>query len=347
MKLSEIQIKPLLETLQLVDITDEEYFGPKYRGYISNSRLTLINPEQDGSPEMYFEGLGKHSKYSDSLVFGSAVHCLVLQPNSFILIESVDRPTAKAGFMADELYPIFCENSVVTMDEVIAASDKIDYYKGKMDADKTDALRIKCENYYAQRIAYEWGSNFIEDKNPIYLDTKSRDKLKLCLESVEQNEEIQKLLHPAYIINEPISLNEQTVLLDVELVFPDGKTLILKLKAKLDNFTIEKDNDIVTLNDLKTTGHYLTQFEESWERYHYYRQMGMYGWLLMLVAKQIYNIENPVMKSNMLLISTVPQFKAGVFEVTKNEMLRGFEEFKRLLRMVGIYTQVNLENVAG
>lgn len=48
---NEIQIVPLLDTLQILDISDEEYFGEKYREYISNSRLKLIDPEEGGSPE--------------------------------------------------------------------------------------------------------------------------------------------------------------------------------------------------------------------------------------------------------------------------------------------------------
>ena len=72
-----IEITPILDTLRLEDIDDAVYFSEKYSGYISNSRLSLINPEQDGSPEKFFEGLSSHKIYSDSLVFGSAVHELV------------------------------------------------------------------------------------------------------------------------------------------------------------------------------------------------------------------------------------------------------------------------------
>ena len=121
----------------------------------------------------------------------SAVHQLVLQPESFILVDNVNRPTAKAGFMADELYPLFEANGVVTADEIIAASNKIDYYKGKMDADKMETLRIKCEDYYAQRRAYEWGSKYVDDKVPIYLDPKSRERVLQCVEALKRNKSIQ------------------------------------------------------------------------------------------------------------------------------------------------------------
>ena len=69
MKLSDIHIKPLLETLRFEDIDDETYFSEKYSGYVSNSRLSRINPDQDGSPEKFFNGtLGL---YTDSIAFGS------------------------------------------------------------------------------------------------------------------------------------------------------------------------------------------------------------------------------------------------------------------------------------
>ena len=46
--LEEIKITPLIETIEYLDISDEEYFGDAYSDYISNSRLKLINPEQGG-----------------------------------------------------------------------------------------------------------------------------------------------------------------------------------------------------------------------------------------------------------------------------------------------------------
>lgn len=333
--LKDIKITPLIETIKFLEISDEEYFGEKYTDYISNSRLRLINPEQDGSPAAYLAGVGSEGRYSDSLYFGSAVHELVLQPESFILVDSVNRPTAKAGFMADELYPAFIANSVVTADEVIAASDKIGYYKGKMDSDKMDALRIKCENYYAQRTAYEWGSNYVAGKTPIYLDAKSRDKLRECIISVECNPQIQALLNPDYLLEEPISKNESVLLIDV-LVEHNGLSKVLKLKAKLDNFTYSPESNELVLNDLKTSGHYLTKFKESFDKYHYARQMAMYMWMLKLYIENEYKVK-PTLKANMLVASTVPDFRSGVFPVNNGHMMAGFLEFTTLLRTVAYY----------
>lgn len=223
----DIKLTPLPETIQLIEMSDEEYFSDKWSGYISNSKLALINPEQGGSPEMYKEGLGKHQKYSDSLVFGSAVHELVLQPENFVLVDSVDRPTAKMGAMADELFEFYL-NDLVTDENIIRASDKIGYYKGKMDETKIHNVVYACDTYWEDRD--KWHREYKGNKTPIFLDPRSREKLSYCLASVEASNEIQGLLHPKGLLEDPISMNEAALFMDVKAEH-NGKTTILKLRV--------------------------------------------------------------------------------------------------------------------
>lgn len=328
-----VKLIPLLDTIQPIEMSDEEYFSDKWAGYISNSKLALINPDQDGSPQIYKEGLSKHPKYSDSLVFGSAVHELVLQPKEFAVVNNVDRPTAKMGAMADELYKTFLSNKGVVSDkDIIAASDKIDYYKGKMDSIKIENVKDKCINYWWDRRDWETEHNNLGTE-PIYLDPKSREKLQLCLASVEANKEVQDLLHPKGVFEEPISMNEAALFMDVKAEH-EGKETILKLKGKLDNFTIDTETNEVVLNDLKTTGHWLIDFGDSFKKYHYNRQMAMYAWMLRSYVEKQYNIKPSSLMANMLLVCTVPDYRAGVFRVTNGEIRKGFLEFKDLLQRV-------------
>ena len=328
-----VKLIPLLDTIQLIEMSDEEYFSEKWAGYISNSKLALINPDQDGSPQIYKEGLSKHPKYSDSLVFGSAVHELVLQPKEFAVVNNVDKPTAKMGAMADELYKTFLSNKGVVSDkDIIAASDKIDYYKGKMDSIKIENVKDKCINYWWDRRDWETEHNNLGTE-PIYLDPKSREKLQLCLASVEANKEVQDLLHPKGVFEEPISMNEAALFMDVKAEH-EGKETILKLKGKLDNFTIDIETNEVVLNDLKTTGHWLIDFGDSFKKYHYNRQMAMYAWMLRSYVQKQYNIKPSSLMANMLLVCTVPDYRAGVFRVTNSEIRKGFLEFKDLLQRV-------------
>lgn len=327
---SNVKITTLPDTIQLIEMDDEEYFSDKWAEWISNSKLALINPDQDGSPEVYREGLSKHQKYSDSLVFGSAVHELVLQPESFILAEGVDRPTAKLGAMADELFENYL-NDLTDDKYIIAASNKIDYYKGKMDKIKIQNVLDKCEEYWKSKES--WHKNYSGDKEPIFLDPKSREKLKLCLASVDSNQEIQDLLHPKGVLEDPVSMNEAALFIQVKAEY-NGKETILKLKGKLDNFTIDTETGEVTLNDLKTTGHKLIDFKDSFKKYHYNRQMAMYSWMLRLYVMKQYNTKPSSLYANMLLVSTVPDYRAGIFKVTNKEIRNGFLEFKDLLQRV-------------
>ncbi len=326
MQLSEIKLTPLLDTLQLVKISDAEYFSPKYGECISNSRLGLLNPRQGGSPESFFTGF-KDEGFISSLVIGSAVHELVLQNESFELAPALGKPTAKMGAMADELYPVWLEHPIRTSD-ITEASNKINYYKGKLTPDRIKQVNEQCIPYWKARKQLVSNS----DKELIYLDDKSRDTVYNCVEALTNNPQVQELLHPSGLIDAPISLNENALLLDVQAECPNGKTFIIHLKAKLDNFTIDLESDTVVVNDVKTIGKVVSEIDSNISKYHYSRELAMYLFLLRLYVIKEYGIENPTMKANYLVVSTVPQYYTKVRAMTKKECYAGLHEFRTLLR---------------
>ena len=63
-----------------------------------------------------------------------------------------------------------------------------------------------------------------------------------------------------------------------------------------------------------------------------------YSFLLNLVAKKFYNIDNATIKGNYLVVSTIPKYYTKVVKMTKKMYHEGFEEFKMLLRLVAYYT---------
>ena len=326
MQLSEIKLTPLLDTLQLIKISDAEYFSPKYGECISNSRLGLLNPRQGGSPESFFTGF-KDEGFISSLVIGSAVHELVLQNESFELAPSLGKPTAKMGAMADELYPVWLKHPIRTSD-ITEASNKINYYKGKLTPDRIKQVNEQCIPYWKARKKLVSNSN----KELIYLDDKSRDTVYNCVEALINNPQVQELLHPSGLIDTPISLNENALLLDVQAECPNGKTFIMHLKAKLDNFTIDLESDTVVVNDVKTIGKVVSEIDSNISKYHYSRELAMYLFLLRLYVIKEYGIENPTMKANYLVVSTVPQYYTKVRAMTKKECYAGLHEFRTLLR---------------
>ena len=264
----------------------------------------------------------------------SAVHELTLQPEFFHMCTSVDRPTAKAGFMADELFKEYKENPSLSSEALIKASDKVDYYKGKFDKEKQDALLSKCSDYWESRQKYESSPL---NSTPIYLDVKGRERVLQCVRALKENESIQKLLHPEGLSEDPISENEQAILLDVKVIVPGCDPFVLKLKAKLDNYTIDKETNTIVVNDVKTIGKIVSEFPNNFKRFHYHRELSLYSWLLSLVAKKHYGMENCTIRSNCLVVSTKPKYYNKVYEVTKDDFTRWWEEFKALLRLVAHY----------
>lgn len=334
-----IKLTPILESLRLEDIDDAVYFSEKFSGYISNSRLSLINPEQDGSPEKFFQGLSNNKIYSDSLVFGSAVHELVLQPEAFFLVDSVDRPTAKAGAIADIIYKK--DGHMPSDQEFINAAKEVDYYGGNLSANQLETLKTKTINYLRNRALFEHGYDGVLE--PIYLDSKGREKLQACLKALDENKKIQELLHPKGVLEDPISCNEKTVLCDVLVEMEGIEPFKLSLKSKLDNFTIDKENNTIIVNDLKTTGKILSEFDNAISTYHYNREIGMYSYLLSLCAKKFYGLENPIVKGNFLVVSTIPNYYTKVVEMSSKSIMDGFAEFSRLLKLVAKYVSEGYE----
>lgn len=332
--LNKIKITPLIDTLKMENISDDVYFSEKYSNYISNSRLGLLINK---GVKAFFEGLSANQEYNPSFFFGTLLHQQVLQPESFEVIEGVYTPTAKARLMALELYNP--NGTTPTDDEIKAASYKIGYYKDKLTSNRITELRGKCNQFWRDRCIYENKNPFKKgDKERIYIDEKSHDLLKSCLNSINKNKDILKLLKPEGAIEQPISANEQTILLDVQIEVPDYEPKVYKLKSKLDNFTIDKEENIITVNDLKTTSKLANEFSPDY--FHYQREIGMYSYLLKLCAKKFFGLDNPTIKGNFLVVSLIPDYNSLVYAMTPKLYKQGFEEFKYLLKTAAYYNIV-------
>lgn len=330
--IKKIKIKPLLDTLYLEDISDEEYFSTKYKNYISNSRLGVL--KKDGA-KAFFEGIPQ--VYNPSFATGSLIHTMCLQPEDYEVIEGVFKPTAKAGLMADALYK---SNGVTpTDDEIKSQSYIVGYYKDKLTPSRIKEFRDKAEPYWRDRFLYEQNNPIKEDsKKRIYTDERNFELLNNCLNTLNENKDIQKLLHPVGIINDPIIGNEKTILLDIQMEIPEHEPKIYKLKAKLDNFSINTEENIITVNDLKTTSRPVIQFDPTY--FSYEREIAFYSWLIKLCAKKFYNIEKSITKGNFLVVSTIPEYNTLVYPMTSKLFTSGWKEALFLLKSVAYLNQI-------
>ena len=124
--LNEITINPDLDSIEIIPMSHEEYFGPKYSNYTSNSRLKLINPDDGGSPLRYKEGFKNNQE--GYLALGTCVHSGVLTPNEFILGPDLNKPTAKLGLVIDKIIK-YRDKGYKIIDSINMACHEVDYYK--------------------------------------------------------------------------------------------------------------------------------------------------------------------------------------------------------------------------
>lgn len=315
----------LPEYLQFQKIRDEDYFKIPY---ISNSRLSLIDPECGGTPEKFFNGI--YDTYTGSLAFGSALHELVLQPDIFDLCDTVDAPTGKLGLMAASMYKDWKEGYSL-VESAMTHSQKTCYYEDSMNENRIRKVIVSCLPYWNGRYAYE---RTVTDKEILYLDPQTRDRIKGCLKAVQSNLIFQGILHPTGMFSEPIVKCEHAIMGAVSI---EDRTYWLK--SKLDHLIIDLEMNKVIVNDLKTLGRPIEEWDINFNRYKYYRELAIYSWLLSEVAKKFYGMPTCEIECNCLVVTSRPPYNTRVYKLTKRDLVRGWNEFKRLMTLVDDYVQ--------
>ncbi len=322
-------------------MSDERYFSSEFKDYVSNSRLGFINEDEGGSKEKFLEGF--KSEYSESFELGSAVHSIILQPESYY-ISNITKPSGKLGVFIEKLFELRQSDlSIKISDAISKASYSADYYAGKISQTRFKTAFTKGFDYYKNRYKTK---GIVEEKLPLYLSDSIKLKASTCINEIYQN---QNFMDKLTSTETKTCFNEYAIFCEIDVKI-DGVSNRVKIKVKLDNFTIDSENEVVVLNDLKTTGKPSKFFmgnkvkeindlgvkvdrwyNGSFQTYHYYRQIALYAWLLQNALKIYYGIEGYKFEANMLVVETTPNFKSAVFKVKNSHIQDGLKEFKKLI----------------
>jgi hypothetical protein len=329
-------IKIIPETIQLIRLSDEEYFSGKHKEYLSNSKIGLINPDEGGSLDKFQNGFS--GDYSDSYALGSAVHCKILQPDDFI-ISDILKPNGKLGIFSEEVLKNRRKGLKIA-DSLKQASINANYYSSSFTANRIKTAIKKSIPFYLKRYP------ILNDKDIIFLSEGLYDKYIGAVNSIQNNNAIMSLLKPEGLLLDPEVYNEYAIFCDIEVETDEGEYIPLKFKAKLDNFTIDEENKVITLNDLKTTGKPISYFmgnnveteqglvwwDGSFQKYHYYRQLGVYMWLLQAALQVKFpQYVNYKYKSNIIVVEGFETYKSCYYSISNNMIKKGLQEFKRLM----------------
>lgn len=336
--MEKIEIVP--GSIHFLKMSDEEYFSEKYKSYVSNSKLGMLNPQEGGSLEKFKEGF--KSEYSASFELGSAVHAMILQPELYE-ISNIRKPGGKLGLFVEKVFELRKEGYPI-YEAILEASETANYYSGKL-SDKRLKTAIKTAlPFYLQRLKVKESI----DKTTIFLSENMGNQYESCANSLLTNQTAMKCLKPKGLLMDPIVFNEYAILCQLKVTLDTGEEVIIGFKGKLDNVTVDEEENKVILNDLKTTGKPVKFFmgnhvkvindnkEEtvwyngSFQKYHYYRQMGTYLFLLQAAINERYN-KSFKYSSNMVVVETIPNFSSKVYPVGNKMIKAGLDEFKKLI----------------
>lgn len=306
------------ETAIGADITDTDYFEVSpWKDYISNSKLGLLDPSHGGSMALFLKSW-KNTKRSKSLQHGTIVHSLLLQADNYG-VSDILRPTGKLGDMVYDTFRLRTRDNPLTIEESINTVIKLhNYYSGKPSAKIIQNAIAKGFPYYKHLMIYK--------NNEFILNSEEVDIVLGCLEGLKANQQSMDCFFPP---DKNIQrFNEFTVACKLNIKDRD-----YTVKIKIDNWTLDLKNKVVTMNDLKTTGVnidnfmngywevYPTSTEDirifhpgSFQKYSYFRQMAMYTMVLENYIIKTYGFK-PKIQINIVAIETKDPFRSVVFDL--------------------------------
>lgn len=329
---------------------DEQYFGIGLPGYISNSKLGLLNPSQDGSVAKFNRGFDETK--GDFFKIGSSVHALILEGDKFSLSE-MEVPKGATKFIMETVYKILhVKNSKVSFDEALLTAVRYhNYYGGAPGEKRLEALKENGKEYYDYLVNGD-------TQGKITLAPDMKTTVLECVTSVKNNKAAMELLEPMAeeefeMLNTKLKFYEDVITCDYRSIRKKS-TLDIPLKAKVDNWAVDLENKILYVNDLKTTGSPIDNFmgsmgmevsgyatinpvwvSGSFHKFHYYRQMYMYTEMVKLLATERYGFDDTwTVKVNMVVVETNYKKTCKVFEVSQDLLDIGKTEFLYLMDLV-------------
>lgn len=332
-----------------------EYFkikGDASNIIVSNSSLSAINPDQGGSPKKFIDFLTNNFESNDSRYnrIGSIVDIYIEDIDKYNDTVSVDqtRPTQALFDLVQEMLKIEDNNPNNSFGELELASLARQSVGFQMNW-KQETFETKYQNeassYY----------NFAkENRNKVLLTEEENIIVTKCINSLKENSTISTMLFEnnqtkvtqcAIYFKVSVKLNEKS---------EQGLPIYVELKCKalLDQIIIDTLIPAIIINDVKTTGFPISKFEESIEKYRYYRQLTFYRmavdqWLkgkaLMVdnTTGEKLNFNNPDIDkvrfyTNLITVETSDYFYSNMFQIRHDSkwLEKGKNEIMDLLQRI-------------
>jgi hypothetical protein len=309
----------------------------KDRFYFSYSSITklLWNPAVFHS--MYVLGLGRNEQKTDTMIKGSLIHCMILEPDKIqerYLVSDIAIPTANTKAVVDRVYKQhidFKTNNATDkkdLKEYESIILEVLKYMNLHQSLSTDKQRI-AKILTPDAISY-W--NFLVAKEgKMLIDRATLDYCASVAEVFKQDSEICKTLGIGIT-----DFDNVEVFNELELQWAMTKTNI-GLKGVVDNIKIDHNHKMITINDIKTTSKDLNDFSESVEHYSYWLQTIIY---LKLVYTKFYDLY-PSYNYEFNFIVVDRNTLTYIFRVSQDTLIEWFDRFDGILKIVRYHYDKN------
>ena len=266
------------------ELEKEFYSKPLYLSYSGLNKMLF-------SPSLYYRHYvlqQREEKLDSYLIDGKVIHNLLLDDGSFdksfILLPST-LPTGNSRLVIDKIY-----------DQIKEGLDSLnDYQTEILDILKQINLHqsLKTDEQRIAKIVTEETTNYFEFlKLKGNKDLIDGETLQRCNEAVDvlKNNSVATELLGTYR-----SEMENSKVYNEEMLSMDKYNSIehssFGLRGAIDNMKVDYDNKIVYINDLKTTGKTIADFEETIKFYNYNIQAAIYHRLVKEKLKDITNAD--------------------------------------------------------
>ena len=267
-----------------------------------------------------------------------------MQPDDFEISDYQNKPAGKLGFFVEKVYENR-KSGMKIVDSIEKASIDANYYAGKLTKKiLRNAMKLGLD-YYLRLSNGEFNPE--NGKEKYVLSKKLYDSAHACINSINRNGAIQRIL--SQNLFEPKEFyNEIALFSDIEVVFPDGVSTIIRFKGKLDSVVWDPEKKILYLNDIKTTSKGLSYFmgyiyndvpyDGVFEYRSYYTQLYIYSVLLQMYFQKILGIDDYTLYTNIFAVETTGEYRSESFRINNSYIELGKKEFKELMVRLAWHT---------
>jgi hypothetical protein len=255
------------------DQLERDFLAGRYHMHYSGGKKILTSPRKFWNEEVLL--LGEKDKDS-FLQAGKLTHALMLENESFkdkYVVSDIRLPSDNVKSVIDEVFANKVSDDLANhQGQVLGVMERIGYYAAMTDMDKKFA-----------KVAGEGGKSYwdhlVKSTGKVLVDPVMFKECQDAAYLINAHPEATRLLIP----QQGIYFNEMYWEMDHPLV---------GLAGTMDNIALDFTDNIVRVNDIKTSSKPLIAFPETVETYKYWLQACFYKRLALNFAESM-GMENP------------------------------------------------------